>query len=551
MRKLFLFALLPLVAFGGAAPDFYDEMRDSKGRLRPGYDQVVPVYEKLSPRERAQREVLTKFDFQGDNSLDLLPRIVTEEENATLIAGVSQRGRAIRAFLEDYNAGNNRVIHRLIPKEVLDRIVARHGESNWRGGVASGSITFPYGPDIIRAPDGSWRVVEDNHGYIGGMGDLVRARESLYRRMPEYATLLEAQTDPEKFYKDLVDRYRRMANPKGGKIVMFSIPPYPDNEDSRLKKLMAEQGVEIVTPHTQKKLEVDREGVWLAEEGKRRQRVGYIHLNDEHKWLHPKGTEGDLVARLEVVRGMLKDPNLDAGLRYVLEDAVKLNKKTGKIDANLVRMAFEMAGQEQKFQSYMGGVVPGLLKAMADGTVATNFSPGIEFIGDKEFYLYVENFVRHYLKEEPILRNIPTERFATYSREGVVLDEALLRRVMKDPKKYVIKAVDGRGGDAVWVGAKISPREFRAVAEKIKANPSVYIVQEYTALSRIGGTIGDMRGLSVIDREGALVTETFWARGISAQGDGKVNLSSNGKEMAVIVVKDPRRCEGNFSRLRQ
>ncbi|NUM89701.1 MAG: circularly permuted type 2 ATP-grasp protein, partial [Bdellovibrionales bacterium] len=478
------------------------------------------------------------------------PRVVTEEENAVLRAGVAQRGLAIRAFLEDYNAGNDRVIHRLIPKDVLARIVARSGEFGWRGQLAPGSIAFPYGPDIIRAPDGSWRVVEDNHGYIGGMGDLIRAREALYRRMPEYAELLEARTDPEQFYKDLVTRYREMANPRGGKIVLFSMPPYPDNEDYRLKKIMNDQGVEVVTPHTKKKLEADKDGAWLVEEGRRRERVGYVHLNDEHKWLDPKGTDGDLVARVETIRTLLKEPDLDPGLRYVLEDAIRPVGKAGKPDANLVRVVFEFTGQERKFRSHMEWKIPGLLEAMARGRVATNFSPGIEFIGDKEFYLYVESLVRHYRKEEPILRSIPTQRFARFTAEGFVLDKALLQKVMKDPARYVIKAVDGRGGDAVWVGAKIPPREFRAVARKIEADPSVYIVQEYTALSRIGDKIGDIRGLSLIDRKGAVVTETFWARALPASGDGKVNISAHGREMAVVVVKGRKGCEESFARIR-
>jgi hypothetical protein len=45
--------------------------------------------------------------------------------------------------------------------------------------------------------------------------------------------------------------------------------------------------------------------------------------------------------------------------------------------------------------------------------------------------------------------------------------------------------------------------------------------------------------ISAVDPKGVYVSGTPWARALPLNGDGKVNLSSSGREMTVLVVKDP------------
>merc|ERR1712093_752860 len=101
----------------------------------------------------------------------------------------------------------------------------------------------------------------------------------------------------------------------------------------------------------------------------------------------------------------------------------------------------------------MGGKrgVPGLLGAYYAGRVKIVNGPGCGIIEDKELCSHVDKLVKHYLGEEPILRTIPTLSFAA--------DDGLLSSVFDDPgtqENVVVKRVDGRCGDAVWVGAKLS-----------------------------------------------------------------------------------------------
>jgi uncharacterized circularly permuted ATP-grasp superfamily protein len=466
------FALLALTAL---AAEHYDEVYDKNGKPRPWYSAIIEAYEKLSPAEKKKREALTLEDFQKDNVLDLFPRLLTKDEESLLRRGREQRVRAIYLFTRDYFAGKDSTVHKLIPKDVLDRMTERTGDSEFRGLIKPQSLAFTYGPDIIRAPDGSWRVVEDNHGYLGGLGDLVRARETINRRMPEYKGLVQPKNDPDKFYQNLVDHIRKAAKPKNGKTVIYAIGAGDDNEDLRLKKIFSDLGVDYVSPNTKQKLTVDKNGVWAEESGKRRSRVGYIYLSGEP-----------------------------------------------------------------------ADVSKNLRQAMIDGRVATSYSPGTEFISDKEFYFYVENMIRHYLHEEPILKNIPTYKFLKTNGD---LDVLLLDKVMTDPDKYVIKAVDGRGGDSVWVGPKISRSEFREVRKQIKANPERFIVQEYTPLSVVGGKISDIRGYTHIDSKGMVSADSYFSRVVPRNGNGKVNISNHGQE-AVVMVIDPKNCAKDFSLLR-
>lgn len=547
LSALFI-ALFTLSAFA-AGNDHYDEVYDKNGNPRPGYREILPEYEKLSKTRKRQLEKLTKKDFQGDNTLDLLPRVITQEDQEVLRKGIAQRGTALRMFLEDYFAGNNRAVYKLIPKDVLERIINRSGDVGFRKLVNPKSIAFPYGPDIIRAPDGSWRVIEDNHGYIGGMGDLIRARESLYQRMPEYEKLIDAENKPERFYDDLVNRFRKMADPKGGKVITYATGAGDDNEDARLKKIFSDRGVDYVSPYTKQQLQVDESGVWVIGENRSRERVGYIFLNTEHTEIDTSNKTNYGRSLADMVKKHLdkSGDKLDEGTRYVLEDAIKINPKTGTYDVDLIETALELTHTPNAVKHKLSKVeAKGLIDAMLDGRVTTSYTPGIEFMGDKEFYVYVEDMVRHYLKEEPILKNIPTQKFA--DKQGK-LDSRLLNKVMQNPEKYVVKAVDGRGGDSVWVGPKISKKEFRSVHEKILKEPHRYIVQEYTPLSLVGDKIADIRGLSLIDSKGAVTADSFFARGLPKDGNGKVNISDKGREMAVLVI-DPEKsksCVQKFS----
>ncbi len=111
--------------------------------------------------------------------------------------------------------------------------------------------------------------------------------------------------------------------------------------------------------------------------------------------------------------------------------------------------------------------------------------PGFDFVGDKQFCMYVDRLVRFYLREEPLLCSIPTLSFAENT-------SALLAAVFDQPdvqSAVVLKRVDGRGGDSVWVGPMLGPAEFKAVRPLIEREPAAFLVQKYIALSPVGSIL--------------------------------------------------------------
>jgi uncharacterized circularly permuted ATP-grasp superfamily protein len=168
--------------------------------------------------------------------------------------------------------------------------------------------------------------------------------------------------------------------------------------------------------------------------------------------------------------------------------------------------------------------------------------PGVDFVGDKELKSYVDELVRHYLKEEPLLPSIPVERFGVREASGEVrLDEDLLHRVLDDGahRDWVFKVVDGRGGKGVYIGPKMSEEDRQELLAHIKSDPSRWVVEPYTTPSTLNGHIVDLRMVSQVTPDGVIVSPTPWGRGVPIEGDGKVNLSQAGREFAVAVVPDP------------
>lgn len=548
-----------LAAFGWADDRGYDELRDEQGRVRPAYQKVLPIYEGLGKERQEQFLQLAKDDFQGDNALDALPRMISRTEFVTLRKGVEQRGLAIRKFLEDYYAGKSSNYEDVIPHEVARRIAGRTAELAYEGQVDPRTISFPYGPDIIRDSQGNWRVIEDNPGYIGGPGDLIHARKVLQERIPEYDGKLNSVDKPEDFYDKLIERYRKLARPPGARVVFYLVPPFPDHEDDRLIQLYKERGIDVVTPHTRATLKTTEDGVHLLkwnEKPSAANRVGYVIMNGEHAWIdntHPASYERALV---DEARGHLEEKKLLPAARKALEKAVVPEPATGRYDHQALEKAINRSNYRNDLLITRYFQAKGLTEAILKGKVASNYSPGVDFIGDKEFYVYVEGLIRKYLKEEPILQNIPTERFSLAhagadGKPGV--DTALMERVFSNPKDYVVKAVDGRGGNAVWVGAKLPEADFQAVREKILADPDRFIVQKYTPLSLMDGKIVDIRMISAVDPKGVFVSNTPWGRALPVDGDGKVNLSASGREVAVVVTRagkgKSKKCDFAYSEL--
>jgi uncharacterized circularly permuted ATP-grasp superfamily protein len=94
---------------------------------------------------------------------------------------------------------------------------------------------------------------------------------------------------------------------------------------------------------------------------------------------------------------------------------------------------------------------------------------------DKLVHSYVEEMMRFYLEEEPLLASVPTHDL---SRPGGL--EMALERI----GELVIKPRSGHGGIGVVVGPRADPQTLAAVSRELAGAPERFIVQETVHLSR-------------------------------------------------------------------
>ncbi|PIS11894.1 MAG: hypothetical protein COT73_01520 [Bdellovibrio sp. CG10_big_fil_rev_8_21_14_0_10_47_8] len=532
---LVLLILLPLQSLQAQSRDYFNEIFNPQGQVYPYYQEAYTVWSELSARKKAEFLKKSREAFRGDNALDAMPRIIPEQEyDQVLKKGVEQRAQAIQAFLEDHYSGKKSYAQaKIIPEAVITRLLQRNHELSYSGKIPESQISFMYGPDIIKDQKGIWRVIEDNPGFIGGLGDLRLAQQFMTSQIPELTNSFRYRKS-ESFYQNLTDRFKERAAAMGGKVVMYMTPPYADNEDSRIRAILKDYQIETVTPSSKKQLKVTNSGVYLYDKtdlSSAPEKVGFVFLNGEHAWLDPSYSANLERLIIEEAQSHLSEGDLDSRTRAQLEKELAQEV----LDITRIRQILSKSNYASSIQATIAQTkgVRGLTQAILEGKVDANYTPGVDFIGDKEFYLYVEKLVQFYLHEKPVLRNIPTERFS--EEPSLRLNSKLFDRVFSDLGGYVIKKVDGRGGDAVWVGPKISESEIPALKARILADPSEYIVQKYTPLSRLNNNIVDIRVIADVAPKSVYVTDAPWGRGLPADGNGKVNLSDQGREITVLV----------------
>lgn len=539
---------------------FYDEIFDGSGRVRPHYRDLWEIYRRIKPESKEKFREKSLADFQADNALSTMPKVLTQGEYDELKRGTEQRGKAALLFLRDLYSGERRIVRDgVIPGMVLERVLTRTREWDYEKHLKAraADLAFPYGSDLIRAADGKYYEIEFNSGFVGGFGDLNIARRSLLERVPEYQKPLADTPDPADYYRDALAHYRSQMKNPDDLVIFATVPPYADNEDKRLIDIWRELGVHAVNAGDDQKLVNRADGLYLeldwksaqargllAADAKRprggifRKRVGFAIVNSEFDMLAPRHAMNleDRLMTLAPFALRTWKPWTKEG-RKAVRDAMKPDPKTGHIDVDRLFKALN----PQEF--VLNGGLPGILDAYVDGKLPLNFTPGTSVLSDKEFHTYMEDVIRYYLNEEPIVKNLPTQRLYALVDGKPAVDEKLLRDTLENFDRYVVKVVDGRGGKGVWVGPKTSPEERAKLVKLIRAEPDRFIRQEFNHLSVMDGDITDLRMLAQVGplsrgADPVLVSKTPWARALPIEGDGKVNLSSSGHEMAVFVRPD-------------
>jgi uncharacterized circularly permuted ATP-grasp superfamily protein len=168
-----------------------------------------------------------------------------------------------------------------------------------------------------------------------------------------------------------------------------------------------------------------------------------------------------------------------------------------------------------------------LLPGLRSGRLAVVNALGNGVADDKLVHAHVEDMVRFYLREEPLIRSVPTYDLT----EPGVLDEVLERI-----GELVVKPRSAFGGAGVFVGPAADADACELAREALRADPEAWIAQETVFFSRhptvIDGELRprhvDLRAFVTFDGERARAVPGGLTRVAYAEGDLVVNSSRGG-----------------------
>jgi len=113
--------------------------------------------------------------------LDPFPRVIGEQEWSELRTGIGQRLRALDAFTADVY-GEGRILDAgVVPRWAVE--TSPHYEPAMRGARVRRWVSIA-GLDVVRSPDGRFRVIEDQLRMPSGLAYAVAAREAVASVLP-------------------------------------------------------------------------------------------------------------------------------------------------------------------------------------------------------------------------------------------------------------------------------------------------------------------------------------------------------------------------------
>jgi uncharacterized circularly permuted ATP-grasp superfamily protein len=115
-----------------------------------------------------------------------------------------------------------------------------------------------------------------------------------------------------------------------------------------------------------------------------------------------------------------------------------------------------------------------LLGPWLDGRVGLVNAFGNGLADDKLVHAHVEDFIRFYLGEEPLVRSVPTYALDTPAKR---------RDAARRLRELVVKPRHGHGGIGVVIGAHAEQADLDRVAAELEASDGEFIVQPIVPLS--------------------------------------------------------------------
>jgi uncharacterized circularly permuted ATP-grasp superfamily protein len=351
-------------------PAAWDEMFSADSEIRRPYREIHDALAQMTQEElRGRTEALADsylaqgvtFDFAGEERpfpLDPVPRVIDLSEWKQVETGVTQRVRALEAFLADIYGPQNAIKDGVIPARIITSSSHFHRQA---AGIepANGVRIQVSGIDLIRDEVGAWRVLEDNVRVPSGVSYVISNRRVMAQTLPELFVSMRVR--PVGDYPHKLLQALRASAPSGidePTVVVLTPGVYNSAyfEHTLLARLM---GVELV------------EGRDLFCSGGR-------------VWM--RTTAGP--TRVDVIYRRVDDEFLDP-LQF-------------------------------RADSMLGS--PGMMLAARLGNVTIANAVGNGVADDKLVYTYLPDLTEYYLGEKPIIPNVKTWRLEDEGALEEVLD---------------------------------------------------------------------------------------------------------------------------------
>ena len=352
----------------------YDEMFAAEGLPRPQYDALFRRLLELKPSELKQRQQTADIGFlnqgitftvyghdEGTERIfpyDLLPRIITSDEWATIEKGLTQRITALNLFLKDIYHDGKILSDGVAPRELI--YSCKHYRREMRGiRVRRDIYVSVVGTDLVRLDAGQFAVLEDNLRVPSGVSYMLANRQVMKKVLPGLFGSYNVRPI-DHYGQELLATLRALAPSSRPDPTIVLLTPGVFNSAYYEHTFLARQmGIELV------------EGRDLL-----------VHDNI----VYMRTTAG--LRRVDVIYRRVDDDFLDP-------------------------LAFRR-------DSTLG--VPGLFNAYRAGNIALANAIGTGIADDKALYAYVPAIIKYYLAEDPILPNVETYLLDDVKERRHVLD---------------------------------------------------------------------------------------------------------------------------------
>ncbi len=423
----------------GYQPEGFDEVVDADGAVRAPYRGVIRTLDRLGAGMLAQRadargaEQVSRgavFRVAGEDAarplpFDLVPRIISGAEWSRLRAGLTQRVRALEAFLHDVYGERSVLRDGVVPAwAVQDAPGMRAAGFDVPADAVRASVT---GIDLVRDADGSWYVLEDNLRVPSGVAYAMEGRRLTRMILPELALpdgIMGVDGVPALLHETLVAAAPTRA---AGEPLVAVLTDGSDNSAHFEHALLAEEmGVALVEPSD-----------LVAEDGP----DGIV--------IHHLGRAGR--RRVDVLYRRFDEDDLATA---VAADGRPLG--------------------------------PALVAAVRAGTLSLANAPGNGVADDKLLYAYVPQLISYYLGERPLLDDVHTyvcgdpEQCAHvldhldelvvkpadgYGGDGVLIGprageaelDAVRRRILADPRRWIGQELVRLSTHPTWHEGRLLP----------------------------------------------------------------------------------------------